>query len=34
MAAAQKAESDWLAALAEVGKAEVAEVGATARERL
>ncbi|MEA3028422.1 MAG: hypothetical protein QOF91_3707 [Alphaproteobacteria bacterium] len=33
-AAAQQAESEWLAALAEVGKAQVAEVGATQRAEL
>jgi hypothetical protein len=32
--AAQKAESEWLAALAEVGKAEVTETGATARAEI
>lgn len=31
VAAAQQAESKWLAALAEIGKAQVAEVGATQR---
>jgi hypothetical protein len=32
--AAQRAESEWLAALAEIGKAQVAEVGATQRAEL
>jgi len=32
--AAQRAESEWLAALAEVGKAQVAEVGLTQRAEL
>jgi hypothetical protein len=32
--AAQRAESEWLAALAEVGKAQVVEVGATQRAEL
>ena len=30
-AAAQKAESEWMAALAEIGKAQVGEIGATMR---
>jgi hypothetical protein len=33
-AAAQQAESEWLAALAEIGKAQVAEVGATQRAEM
>jgi hypothetical protein len=33
-AAAQQAERDWLAALAEVGKAQVSEVGATQRAEI
>jgi len=33
-AAAQRAESEWLAALAEVGKTQVAEVGATQRAEI
>jgi hypothetical protein len=33
-AAARKAESEWLAALAEIGKAQVAEVGATQRAEI
>jgi hypothetical protein len=32
--AAQRAESEWLTALAEVGKAQVAEIGATQRAEL
>jgi hypothetical protein len=32
--AAQQAESEWLAALAEIGKAQVAEVGATQRAEI
>jgi hypothetical protein len=32
--AAMKAESEWLAALAEIGKAQVAEVGATQRAEM
>jgi hypothetical protein len=34
MSAAQQAESQWLTALAEVGKAQVAEVGATQRAEI
>ena len=34
VAAAQQAESEWLAALAEIGKAQVAEVGATQRAEI
>ena len=34
VAAARRAESDWLAALAEIGKAQVAEVGATQRAEM
>ncbi len=34
VAAAQRAESEWLAALAEIGKAQVAEVGATQRAEM
>lgn len=34
MAAAQRAESEWLEALAEIGKAQVAEVGATQRAEI
>jgi hypothetical protein len=33
-AAAQRAESEWLAALAQIGKAQVAEVGATQRAEI
>jgi hypothetical protein len=33
-AAAQQAESEWLAAMAEIGKAQVAEVGATQRAEM
>ena len=34
VAAAQRAESEWLTALAEIGKAQVAEVGATQRAEI
>ena len=34
MAAAQQAESEWLTALAEIGRAQVAEVGATQRAEI
>ena len=34
VAAAQRAEGEWLAALAEIGKAQVAEVGATQRAEM